>query len=157
MSLAPSATFNVATQAPFSRTTINDILTKECYDSDPSRPWELRFSIRRRALTDGDRALRVDRAKRLLGENHTAAWYRDTVVWVDICSKVIPGTLQKSPGSMASSKNLGGSKTADKQCCWGDTRVFMAVVLARGVLCVKVFTEREGSSLVRHPMGREFW
>ncbi len=32
-----------------------------------------------------------------------------------------------------------GSKTAQKQCGWGDTRVFYGVVLTRGVLGVEVF------------------
>ena len=57
LSLAPSVIFNVATQAPFSRTTINDVLTTECYDSDPSRPWEFRLGTRRQVLTDGDSAV----------------------------------------------------------------------------------------------------
>ena len=99
----------------------------------------------------------MDWGKRLGKEDHTAAWYRDNVIWVDICSKVIPGTPEKaldqdlaaknkkkrlmSPGSAAASPNLGGSATADKQCSFGDTRVFMFVALTRGVLGVKVFTE----------------
>ena len=121
------------------------------------------------ALTDGDRALRTNWAKRLLGESYTAAWYRDTVVWVDVCSKVIPGTLQKaldqdlaaknkkkrlmSPGSMASSKNLGGPRRptnnaarAIRVCSWPSFR---------HVVCsVSRSSRRRGSSLVRHPMGR---
>ena len=36
--------------------------------------------------------------------------------------------------------NLGGSSTADKQCGFGDTRVFFFVALTRGVLGIKVFS-----------------
>ena len=140
VSLAPRATLNDATGARFSRQTVNEVLTTECYDSEPSRPWEFRFGAKRRALLDEDKAARRDWAERLLSEGHMAAWYRDNVVWVDICAKVIPGSPSKaldqkmaaknkkkrliSPGSAASSVNLGGSSTADKQCGFGDTRVF---------------------------------
>ena len=44
-----------------------------------------------------------------------------------------------SPGSTQTSQNLGGSPTADKQCSFGDTRVFFFVALTRGVFGVKVF------------------
>ena len=140
LSLAPRATLNDATGARFSRQTVNEVLTTDCYDSDPSRPLEFRFGAKRRALLDEDKAARRDWAERLLSEGHMAAWYRDNVVWVDICAKVIPGSPSKaldqkmaaknkkkrliSPGSAASSVNLGGSSTADKQCGFGDTRVF---------------------------------
>ena len=159
LALAPSATFNETTRAPFSRQAINEVLTTDCYDDDPSRPWEFRFGTRRRALTEGDKALRVDWAERLLAEGHTSAWYRENVVWVDICSKVIPGNPQKaldqdlaaknkkkrlmSPGSLSHSHNLGGSSTADKQCSWGDTRVFLFVALTRGAFGVKVFVRQD--------------
>ena len=139
LSLAPRATLNDATGARFSRLTVNEVLTTDCYESDTSRPWEFRFGAKRRALLDEDKAARRDWAERLLSEGHTAAWYRDNVVWVDICAKVIPGSPSKaldqkmaaknkkkrliSPGSTASSVNLGGSSTADKQCGFGDTRV----------------------------------
>lgn len=156
---APRASFNDATSAPFSRQTINEVLTTSCYDKDPSKPWEFRYGAKRRALMEEDKAMRLDWARRLLKEGNTAAWYRDNVVWVDICAKVIPGSPRKaldqnlaaqnkrkrlmSPGSMAASPNLGGTAMADKQRSFGDTRVFLCVALTRGVFGVKVFT-REG-------------
>ena len=151
----PKASLNEATKKPFSRNKINEVLTADCYDEDPEKPWEFRFGAKRRALSADDRQLRVDWGKRLRKEGRPAAWYRDNIVWVDICSKVIPGNPQKaldqnlaaknkkkrlmSPGSVQKSPNLGGSHTADKQCSFGDTRVFFFVALTRGVLGVKVF------------------
>ena len=44
-----------------------------------------------------------------------------------------------SPGSRNDSKNLGGTPLADKQCSFGDTRVYFLVALTRGVLGVHVF------------------
>ena len=99
--------------------------------------WEFHFDTKRRALL-GTAAWR-DWAQRMLSEGRTAAWYRDNVVWVDICAKAIPGSPAKaldqemaaknkkkrhiSPGSTASSVSVGGSSTADKQCGSGGTHV----------------------------------
>ena len=159
LDLAPKATTNEATQKSFSRTKINEVLTEDCFDDDADEPWSFRFGSKRRALGVEDREARVGWSKRLRKEGHTAAWYRDNTVWVDICSKVIPGNPQKaldqnlsarnkkkrlmSPGAAHKSENLGGSSTADKQCSFGDTRVFFFVALTRGVFGVKVFTEIE--------------
>ena len=59
LSLAPRATLNDATGARFSRQTFNGVLATDCYDSDPSRPWEFRFGAKRRALLDEDKAAKA--------------------------------------------------------------------------------------------------
>ena len=108
LSLEPRATLSEETGAPFSRQRVNEVLTTDCYDSGPSHPWEFRFGTKRRALLDEDKAARRDWAQRLLSEGHTAVWYRDNVVWVDICAKVIPGSwnIACSRLSGTSTKNL---------------------------------------------------
>ena len=152
-----SATFNETTQKPFSRQKINEVLTTDCYDETPERPWEFRFGAKRRPLTTEAKELRVGWGTRLQREGHTAAWFRDNILWMDICSKVIPGTPAvaldqarsaqnkkkrlMSPGSTDDSANLGGSETADKQCSWGSTRVYFGAVLTRGVFGIVVFTD----------------
>ena len=88
----PSATFNDATQAVFSHEKINEVLTTDCYDETPDRPWEFRYGAKRRPLTADAREQRMDWGSRLLQEGHTAAWFHDNVIWMDLCSKVIPGT-----------------------------------------------------------------
>ena len=46
-----------------------------------------------------------------------------------------------SPGSMTLSSIWGGSQTSEKQCGFGDTRVFWLAVLTRGKRGIHVFTE----------------
>ena len=154
-----SSTFNDSTQAAFSRGTINKVLTTDCYDETPDRPWEFRYGAKRRPLTAEAKEQRMDWASRLLLEGRLAAWFHHNIIWMDICSKVIPGspavaldqarTAQNkrkrlmSPGSVEKSVNLGGSVTADKQCGYGSTRVYFGVVLSRGALGVVVFTDVE--------------
>ena len=77
LALAPVATFNETTQAPFTRKVINAVLTTDCYDHDPKRPWEFRYGAKRKALTIDEKEYRMDWAKRLLEEDHSAAWYRE--------------------------------------------------------------------------------
>ena len=90
-------------------------------------------------------------------QKQTSAWFRDNIVWIDICSKVIPGSPAKaldqarsaenkklrlmSPGSVDSSRNAGGSTTADKQCSHGDTRVYFSTVPTRGIYGIQVFVD----------------
>ena len=45
-----SSSFNTTTQAPFSRGTINRVLTTDCYDETPDHPWEFRYGTKRRPL-----------------------------------------------------------------------------------------------------------
>ena len=156
----PSATLNSTTGRPFSRERINQLLTSECYDEVPERPWEFRYGRKRRALTLEARTERMEWARRLLREGKAAAWFFLNVIWIDLCSKVLPGTPKKaldqklagrnkrkrlmSPGSNDTSENLGGSDAAEKQKSFGDVRVWFGVVLTRGVLGVTVFTTTEG-------------
>ena len=156
----PRATRNPQTGAAFSRGTINSVLTTDCYDHDPGKPWRFRFASKRKPLTQTMQADRRQWACRLRKEVRAgkgAAWFARNVVWIDVCSKVIPGTPQKafeqslagrskrrrliSADARCDSLNLGGAATAEKQCSQGDTRVFFFVALTRGVLGVSVFTD----------------
>ena len=99
-------------------------------------------------------------ASRLLLEKKPAAWFFTNVLWVDLCSKVLPGNPKKawgqlqagrnkrkrlmSAGASCRSYNFGGSGVAEKQRSYGDTRVWFGVVLTRGVLGVHVFTTTDG-------------
>ena len=159
----PSATLNPTTGKAFSRHRINDLLTSECYDEEPEHPWEFRFGRKRRALTQEARVERMEWARRLLREKKAAAWFFTNIIWIDLCSKVIPSNPKKaydqlqasrnkrrrlmSPGgsSRDASDNSGGSDTAEKQKGFGDTRVWFGVALTRGVLGVTVFTTTEGA------------
>ena len=66
LDLCPKATANEQTQEAFCRKTTNHVLTTECYDETPERPWEFRFGAKRRAVSAEDRADRVAWGRRLL-------------------------------------------------------------------------------------------
>ena len=82
---------------PLSRTTINEVLTTDWYDHDPDKPWEFRYGPAKRFLTAEIVAERENWVQRLFREKLAAHWYhRHAVLWMDICSKVIPGSPQKA-------------------------------------------------------------
>ena len=153
----PHACVNPSTGRPFSRNIINQVLTSDCYDNRPSKPWRFQFSQRRRPLTQMQMAQRLAWARRLLRENHSAEWYCRNIIWADICSKIIPGNQRKaneqdllgrskkkrliSSDARSESQNMGGTLMAAKQCSYGDTRVYFYVVMTRGQINVHTFTD----------------
>ena len=153
----PVTTHNAKTGQPFSRTTINDVLTTECYDYIPDKPWQFRFGPSKRPVTKSAQQERFLWGKRLLSEGNTGAWFLRHIIWIDICSKIIPGTPTKafdqvqkgrnlkkrlmSADAAYDSQHLGGSSTAEKQCSSGDTRVWFFVAMARGVFGVHAFSD----------------
>ena len=137
--LCPAAVKSPRTGRPFSRQLINGILTQHCYDEGAQKPWEFTYGRQRRPLTDEAKSHRLEWGRRLQSEEHDANWFHRNVIWIDLCSKVIPGSPKKAyeqslagtnkrkrlmgPDAASQSQNLGGSKTAEKQCSWGDTRI----------------------------------
>ena len=153
---APAATFNPKTGAPFSRNKINEVLTTDCFDPGATKPWQFSRGPQRKPLTGDEKDYRAGWARRLQRLGLDEAWFLRNVVWIDLCNKVIPGSPKKafdqlaagdskrkrlmSPDAVQASDNAGGSKAAERQCSWGDTRVWHLVVMTRGRLGVHVFT-----------------
>ena len=149
----PASSINDSTGKPFSRHTVNDLMTSRCYDRTPEHPWEFRFGSKRRPLTDEQRDERWGWAKRLLKIIKGPQWFFFNVIWMDICHKIIPAGPRKaaealqrgkskkkrlmSADARSDSKNLGGTEASQKQCSFGDTRVWYVVALARGRLMVQ--------------------
>ena len=151
----PALTLNPQTQVPLSRQRVNQVLTRDCYDDGAAKPWQFMYGARRRPLSAAAQAERLAWARRLLRGDEDAAWMYRNVVWVDFCSKVIPGSERRaldqeaagrnkrkrlmSPDAATRSANLGGSDTAVKQASFGDVRVWYFVAMTRGVLGVTCF------------------
>ena len=94
--LCPRATTNDGTHATFSRQASNELLTTECYDDTPDKPWVFRFGCKRRALSKQEQEARTEWGTRLRRENLPATWFLNTIIWLNICAKVIPGNPKKA-------------------------------------------------------------
>ena len=135
---------------------INDILTTDCYDHTPERPWQFVTPRRKRPLTAEQMAEQLAWARRLLRLGRSSAWHRGNVIWADMSSKVIPGTPQKafqqslagkgkrrrlmSSDAAAESRHFAGTSPAERQASTGDTRVYFLLTATRGVLGIKTFS-----------------
>ena len=140
-----------------SRERVNQLLTTDCYDDGADKPWQFLYGARRRPLSAAAQTERLAWARRLLRGDRDGAWMYANVVWVDFCSKVIPGSERRamdqaaagrnkrkrlmSPDAAARSDNLGGSDTAVKQASFGDVRVWYFVAMTRGVFGATCFTD----------------
>ena len=74
---------------------------------EPEHPWEFRFGRKRRALTQEARVERMEWARRLLREKKAAAWFFTNIIWIDLCSKAIPGNPKKA-GKKGRDEGRGG-------------------------------------------------
>ena len=136
----PELFLNPSTGQPICRKTVNKVLTTQCYNKTPGDPLKFLFAPKRRPLSEEQMAARCSWAKRLLREGRDSAWFHKRVIWADVCNKVLPGQPRKAaesvrfgksekrrlmkPGSRNSSANLGGTKGSQKQCSFGDKRVY---------------------------------
>ena len=152
----PKAAMNPATQKPFSKKRIYDVLRAQCYDEDPSAPWQHKARFAKKALTPQQQTKRLRFAEAVQARGHTNAWYYRSVLWTDLCNSILPNSEHTateqalahkgakgwvSPGAELASFNLRGRKEVLKQNSWNTRRIWWAPLLTRGKLHVIVFDE----------------
>lgn len=152
----PASVINPQTGEPFDDKILRKVFAEECYDLDPENPWRFRPRLRKRYLSPQLVEHRSAMCKHLLAAafaHCTPGWFFQNVLWIDPCSSIRPGSkaqflLQKqvlkgtkgyqSSDALMESFNLRGPETALKQRTWSGHKVNWVIVLARGVVAVKV-------------------
>ena len=149
----PKSTMNQETGEPFCAKTLRKVMSEDCYDVGPAKPWRFQTKLQKVFLPEEVKAQRCRMAEVLLSHGHDAAWWYRNVVWFDPCSSILPGSMlqwlrmrQAAVGDKAwlsddakeYSRNLRGSKYAKTQRTWAGYRVNWFVVLARGKIHVEV-------------------
>jgi len=114
---ASQATLNAATGEPVSKKRIYDVLGKDCYDKDPSRPWHHEARLQRNAIPEDVKEKRVAWATFLLALKHRAAWYHANVIWVDICNSIVPRSKKKTAEQALARKGRKGWVSKDAKGC----------------------------------------
>ena len=105
VSMCPRSTTNETSGKLLCRETINKVFTNDCYDNTPNKPWMFTFGARRRPLTAEQQHDRLEWAKRISREGKSPEWLKENIVWIDICSKVNPGSPAKAYDQLQAGRN----------------------------------------------------
>ena len=150
----PEAVKNPDTSQPVGKKRVYDVFRKHCKDDGSDMPWENKSKLQMSALPDYIIAHRKRFLRYMLGLPHSDEWYYKNIIWMDLCSDIIPtseniaakqtlarkgGKGWMSPDCREYSRNLKGDKTPIKQNSGGTYRIWWMPVLARGKLHIEVF------------------
>ena len=146
---APQAVRNPSTGEPVDKRSVYDCLRAHCYDKTPDKTWANRPRLGRKALTSDMVLRRMAWAEHMLALPYDDDWYFDNVVWVDICSSLLPTTAKKaaeqalarkgnrvwcSEDALSDDENLRGDVRVLKMNSWDIKRVWWMPVLCQGKL-----------------------
>ena len=152
----PAAVRNPDTGVPVRPNSVYAVLKEDCYDRVPACPWNHERVLSRTAISEAAKEQRLRWACWMVGENHTAGWFFQNVIWVDLCNSILPNDKAKawrqtmarkggkrwhSPDAKHHSRNLQMNKTPVRQCAWGDEKVWWLPLLTRGKLHIEVLPE----------------
>ena len=138
----------------FDKALILQVFRSMCHDGDPNDRWDLYTPYRKTALLPEQLPVRYEWSKVMLNLYDALSWHYRHCIWYDPCNTVVPkgpraafNAKQASRGAVKrwSSRagrrdngKLNGSKHGGKQAGRTDKRVWWFVVLARGVVRLKV-------------------
>ena len=165
---APRASCNPSTGEPFDKKLVLQVFRTLCHDGDPEDTWDLYTAYHKTALLPALLPLRLKWAKKVLALHDDPGWFYRHVVWFDPCNTVVPkgpracfnqkqagrgrGQHWSSKATRHDNAKLSGSKHGAKQAAANDKRVWWFVVLARGVVRLKVMPadwEQSGAGMAR--------
>ena len=156
-SRCPKATINPETGEQVDKKAVYQVMKTECYDPGAEFPWTHESRLQKSALPSEVMEKRLAWAYYMRDEfAKAAAWWFRWVVWIDICSSILPTTQAKAKqqalarkgkkgwGSKDKKKyvrNLRGKEQSLKQKSWGTDKVWWMPVLVRGKLHTVVLPE----------------
>ena len=177
----PRATQNPATKEPVDKRSVYTVFREACYDDCPENKWSHMNRLSRSALTDNVKQKREEFATYMLNLGRSPAWYKNNLVWCDLCSSILPRTMKKaqemtmarksgkawmSKGSQQQSHNLRLPKSVLKVNSSDSLRVWWVPVLTRGKLHIDLLPDNfpgetpEGAAMmvakVRAALNRRF-
>ena len=101
---AKKATLNPNTGEPVDKKQLYRVFRERCYDEGAHDCWELLPYLAQTALDEPAIERRVVFAGHMKELRHTAEWYFRNVVWVDLCSSILPRTQRKAIALKAARK-----------------------------------------------------
>ena len=92
----PEATRNPQTGAPVHKKQLYAVLKQDCFDEGADEPWEHKARYSKAALTPDMMRKRFAFARHVRNWRRTVRWFRNNVVWTDICNSILPRTEAKA-------------------------------------------------------------
>ena len=150
----PEAVRNPETKNPVDKKRVYAVFRELCKDDGSDMTWENRNKLQKTALPDFLIEERMRFCRYMLKLPHTDEWYYKNLIWLDICSDIIPtsermaakqaiarkgGKGWMSPDMRMYSRNLKGDKAPIKQKSSDTYRIWWMPVLTRGKLHIEVF------------------
>ena len=123
-----SSLTNPATGKMVDKARVYTVFWESCYDEGAHDTWGNLHRGSKDQLTDPQIAKRYAYGLHMQSLKHTAVYYRNKIVWTDICNKIIPLTEKKaseqalarkgkrgwiSTKSRSANRNLAGSKSTE--------------------------------------------
>ena len=148
----PLATMNPETGEPVDKKLVYRVFRENCHDEGADDNWDHLTLMAQTALDEPAMARRFLFAQHMKSLRHTAGWFYNHVVWVDLCSSVLPRTqrmsikLKKarkgkkgwgSPSQRHKSKNKRLPPNAAKVNSSDTIRVWFVPILTRGKLHIE--------------------
>ena len=149
---APKATLNPKTNEPVDKKLVYRVFREHCHDEGAEDHWDHLSRLSQLPLDEPAVRRRVVFAEYMQGLRHTDAWYYSNVVWVDLCSSILPRTQRKAIALKQARKGRKAWMSRSKQhrsenrrlppssakVCSSDTvRVWFVPVLTRGKLHIE--------------------
>ena len=152
----PGSVKNPETGEPFDDKILRTVFTEECYDLGPEHPWRFQPRLRKRYVSPELKTHRLAMCGTLLGDAYrhcTPGWFLQSVVWMDPCASIRPGSKAQwlnmkqvlkgkkgylSDSALMEDSNLSGPGTALKQRTFAGRKMNWVVLLTRGRVAVKI-------------------
>ena len=152
VSRCPTATLNPDTGEAVDKKLVYRVFRENCHDEGADDRWEHLTLMAQTALDEPAMARRVIFGRHMDSLGYTAEWFYLNVVWVDICSSIMPKTQRKaialkkarkgkkgwgSPSQKHKSQNRRLPPSAAKVNSSDTVRVWFVPILTRGKLHIE--------------------
>ena len=111
----PQATLNPATNEPVDKRLLYRAFRECCYDEGAEDTWGHFDRLAQQALDEAAMKRRVTFGNHMTSLRHTAMWYFQNIVWVDICASILPTTQRKSKALKVARKARKGWMSKSKR------------------------------------------
>ena len=111
----PKATLNPETNEPCDKKLVYRVFREKCCDEGAEDTWGHWDRLAQQALDDPAKKRRVTFGEHMSALRHTANWFFQHIVWVDLCASILPTTQRKNKELKVARKGKKGWMSKSKR------------------------------------------